>query len=166
VAFVLDVLAGVAVAEGEPERAATLFGAAESRWRVLGVGPSRLPALATLHEDGVIRVREALGERAYQARCRAGGEMPPDDAVRFALGETEPAPRGDEDESPLTTRELEVAELVARGLSNRDVAQVLYISPRTAQGHVENILRKLDFSSRTQVAAWVVERNARAERRR
>ena len=62
----------------------------------------------------------------------------------------------------LTPREQEVAELIGQGLSNRAIAESLVVSQRTAQGHVENILRKLGFSSRTQVAAWVAERHARA----
>jgi DNA-binding NarL/FixJ family response regulator len=43
---------------------------------------------------------------------------------------------------------------VAEGLSNRSIAQALVISPRTVDGHVENILGKLGFSSRAQIAAW------------
>ena len=58
----------------------------------------------------------------------------------------------------MTKRELEVADLVADGLSNPDIAARLFISVRTAQGHVENILRKLGFNSRSRIAAWVTER--------
>ncbi len=60
--------------------------------------------------------------------------------------------------SPLTRRELEIADLVAEGLSNPEIAARLFISVRTAQGHVENILRKLGFNSRTRIASWVTER--------
>ncbi len=55
----------------------------------------------------------------------------------------------------LTERQVEVLRLVASGLSNREIASRLVISVRTVDGHMENILRKLDFSSRAQVAAWV-----------
>jgi len=51
-----------------------------------------------------------------------------------------------------------VADLVADGLSNPEIAARLVISVRTAQGHVENILRKLGFNSRSLIAAWVTER--------
>jgi len=57
----------------------------------------------------------------------------------------------------LTRRERQIAELVAAGLSNRDIAGRLVVSQRTAEGHVEHILTKLGFSSRAQIAAWVVE---------
>ncbi len=55
--------------------------------------------------------------------------------------------------SPLTTREREVAALVARGLSDRDIASELVVSRRTAEGHVQRILVKLGLTSRTQLAA-------------
>lgn len=61
-------------------------------------------------------------------------------------------------ESPLSARELEVALLLARGLTNRQVAEELVISERTASTHVTHILNKLGFSTRSQVAAWAVER--------
>ena len=56
-----------------------------------------------------------------------------------------------------------MADLVADGLSNPEIAARLVISVRTAQGHVENILRKLGFNSRSRVAAWVTERRLAAE---
>ena len=66
-----------------------------------------------------------------------------------------------EEQVPLTRRELEVANLVGGGLSNREIAEQLAISQRTVESHVENILRKLGFGSRTQVVGWVLEREAR-----
>ena len=57
----------------------------------------------------------------------------------------------------LTERECEVAALIARGKSNREIAQDLFVSERTAATHVSNILNKLDFSSRVQIAAWAVD---------
>jgi len=56
--------------------------------------------------------------------------------------------------TPLTAREHEIVLLIARGLSNRQIADELVISPATAARHVANILAKLGFSSRTQVASW------------
>ena len=55
---------------------------------------------------------------------------------------------------PLSRRECEVAGLVAQGLSNRGIAEALVLSPRTVESHVQSILTKLDFGSRSQVAAW------------
>jgi DNA-binding NarL/FixJ family response regulator len=56
----------------------------------------------------------------------------------------------------LTARERDVAVLVARGLSNRDIGRALYIGERTVETHVGNILGKLGYTSRTQIAAWAL----------
>ena len=61
-------------------------------------------------------------------------------------------------ESGLTARESEVAELVATGQTNREIAEMLVISEGTAEVHVKHILNKLGFRSRAQIAAWVAER--------
>jgi pimeloyl-ACP methyl ester carboxylesterase/DNA-binding CsgD family transcriptional regulator len=65
---------------------------------------------------------------------------------------------------PLTDRELEVAGLVAEGLTNHSIATRLSIAPRTAEAHVENIRRKLEVRSRAQIAKWVTEHRLRAPR--
>ena len=54
----------------------------------------------------------------------------------------------------LTPRERQIIELIATGLSNRQIAEELVIAPATAARHVANILAKLEFSSRSQIAAW------------
>ena len=77
------------------------------------------------------------------------------DATLDFLGE--PAPRGPR----LTDREFEVAGLVTDGLTNQAIARRLSVAPRTVESHVENIRRKLQVSSRAQIAAWVTERRLR-----
>ena len=62
----------------------------------------------------------------------------------------------------LTGRELEVAALIAEGLTNQAIASRLSVAPRTAEAHVENIRRKLQVRSRAQIAAWVTEQRLRA----
>jgi pimeloyl-ACP methyl ester carboxylesterase/DNA-binding CsgD family transcriptional regulator len=71
---------------------------------------------------------------------------------------SEPASPGPQ----LTGRELEVAGLVAEGLTNQAIARRLSVAPRTAEAHVENIRRKLQVRSRAQIAAWVTEHRLRA----
>ena len=57
----------------------------------------------------------------------------------------------------LTRRELQVADLVAQGMTNREIASMLFLSERTAQNHVQHILNKLDLPNRSQIALWVRE---------
>jgi pimeloyl-ACP methyl ester carboxylesterase/DNA-binding CsgD family transcriptional regulator len=77
-----------------------------------------------------------------------------DATLGFLCEPARPGPR-------LTARELEVAELVAEGLTNFSIAQRLSVAPRTAEAHVENIRRKLQVRSRAQIAAWVTEHRLR-----
>ncbi len=86
------------------------------------------------------------------------------EAIAYALEVDDPAqpaivpasgPR-----SPLTGRERQVAALIAHGKTNRQIAAELVITELTAETHVRNILRKLDFTSRAQVAVWVAEGGA------
>ena len=71
-------------------------------------------------------------------------------SARMLSSERKPA-------KPLTRREREIAELVAEGLTNREIARKLFISERTAEGHVEQIRNKLGFTSRSQVASWATQ---------
>jgi DNA-binding NarL/FixJ family response regulator len=59
---------------------------------------------------------------------------------------------------PLTRREGEIAGLIARGLTNRQIAAALHISERTAENHVQHIMAKLGLHTRTQIAAWTADR--------
>ena len=63
-------------------------------------------------------------------------------------------PTADTAGSPLSPRELEVAQLVARGLTNKQIGQALYVSERTAENHVQHILTKLRLRNRSQIAVW------------
>ena len=175
----LEAFAALAAARQQPEQAARLAGAAtqlrESLGQPTGIG-SRGEKLLEL-------ARDRLGVAAAAALFAEGREMTADDAVGYALGshiETaaglpaspghagakDPGRPGDaawadparlasaRSASPLTAREHEIVVLIARGLSNRQIADELVISPATAARHVANILSKLGFTSRTQVASW------------
>jgi non-specific serine/threonine protein kinase len=69
------------------------------------------------------------------------------------------ATRADRGRTLLSRRELEVADLVANGMSDREIAAQLVIAQRTAESHVQHILTKLGFKSRSQIAAWAVTRS-------
>ncbi|MFI7301061.1 response regulator [Streptomyces sp. NPDC050121] len=80
---------------------------------------------------------------------------PDSDAARaHVLRAGSEPPAGPPDPSPLTGRGLEIAALVAKGLTNRQIASALGLSPRTVDGHVENILARLGFECRAQIASW------------
>jgi DNA-binding NarL/FixJ family response regulator len=88
--------------------------------------------------------------------------MSPDDAARHILeGErlTVGAPVAAEPvrRSLLTARELEIAGLLTRGLSNRAIAEELVISPATVARHIANIMEKLGYTSRAQIAVWAAD---------
>jgi non-specific serine/threonine protein kinase len=160
-AVALDSLGRVATAEGRGERAALLLGAAEGVWDVVGMSETGNPfAFAPSRSDGLQQAGRLLGKQRFRGLFRRGSQLSLDDAVRFALdAELDEGPRpAQAAPSPLTKREREVADLVTEGLSNPQIAARLVISVRTAQGHVENILRKLGFSSRSMIAAWVTQR--------
>jgi len=155
----LEILAWIAAAESRYEPAARHLGAAAAIRDALGV--QLFPNLARPHDECEERLRSALGQREFAKLTRQGARIAIDEAVADALGEQADAtarPAGEE--AALTRREHEVADLVAQGLSNRDIAASLVISPRTAEAHVEHILTKLGFTSRSQIAAWVAERRA------
>jgi non-specific serine/threonine protein kinase len=71
---------------------------------------------------------------------------------------TDPSTSDQPELVPLTPREREVAVLVARGLTNRQIAAALVVSERTVHSHVHNTLGKLALTSRAQLAVWAVER--------
>jgi non-specific serine/threonine protein kinase len=102
-----------------------------------------------------------LSAEAQAAAWRQGEAMSLEQAVAFALLERGRAAASLQGlaglPAPLSPRECEVAALVARGRSNRQIAAELSIAERTAENHVEHILTKLGFRSRAQVAAWAVE---------
>ncbi|MCA9154842.1 MAG: response regulator transcription factor [Pirellulaceae bacterium] len=88
----------------------------------------------------------------------ASGDTPSDTSVLYRVKSTMSRRREREDGVPLTNRELQVLRHVALGLSNREIGQSLNISIETVKEHVQNILRKIDATDRTQAAVWAVRR--------
>jgi predicted ATPase/DNA-binding CsgD family transcriptional regulator len=162
-ALMMELLAWITASRGDHERAARLLGSVRSLWRHIGTTIAAFgPHLAERHDQCERSVARALGEEAYEAALTEGGEYDrPARAIACALDPRPvpaPATGPASGAGPLTRREREVAALVAQGMSNRRIAAALVLSPRTVDGHVEHILAKLGFGSRTQVAAWVTEK--------
>ncbi|RHW26317.1 LuxR family transcriptional regulator [Nocardioides immobilis] len=149
-------------AADDPRRSATLLGAADRLWHVMATSLEVLPGLTPLRHGCETAVRASLGNDQFQSSYDAGLAMDEGTAIACALDEkpTSPTNTGAPTEGGatlLTKRERQVAELVATGLTNQEIAGKLVLSRRTVEGHVERALTKLGFSSRTQLALWVSE---------
>ncbi|MFC7387437.1 LuxR C-terminal-related transcriptional regulator [Sphaerisporangium rhizosphaerae] len=150
----LDTLACQAAGSGRLRLAARLLGAAQTVRT--GAGARILPFLARLVARAEESAAAGLGASAFRQEFEAGRRLSRGDAIALALGEPadEAAARADVGAAPLGKREAEVARLVAEGLSNRQIGARLFISEHTVDSHVRNILNKLGFNSRAQIAAW------------
>jgi non-specific serine/threonine protein kinase len=161
-------LASIACDQHDYRRAARLLAATEAIWAQLGAAP--WPACRADHDRAARVARSALGERAFAAAFARGRSMTLEAAVEDArsLAAAVPAaanshePPADRELSLLTRREREVAALVARGLTDAQLAEALVISRRTAEKHAANCLGKLGLSTRAALAAWAVERGLSA----
>ena len=152
----LELAAGLSASQGRPRQAAQLFGAAETAREVTGA------ALQAQGENAYARdvqtTLAGLGEEAFNRTWSDGRTLSPEQAIDKALiVATHLATLAKVTDGPLTQREREVAGLIAHGLTNRQIAEQLVISPRTTDRHVSNILDKLGLASRAAVAAWAVE---------
>ncbi len=165
----LDGLACVAVAKGETERAVRLFGTTQAlhelvrnHLTVREYGALREPYLAATRS-------QQLSEEAWETAFAEGRAMGFEETVEYALSDKKrPSPLLPMPEEPsaaqppvvLTRRERQVAELVGRGLTNRQIASELHLSERTVEKHVANILRKHNLHSREQVAVQMARRRS------
>jgi predicted ATPase/DNA-binding CsgD family transcriptional regulator len=164
----LEGLACDAGAKGEVERAARLFGAAQALREATGFPLE--PAMHALAEPYLVGAHSQLEERAWTEAWEEGRTMSMEAAFEYALSEEEPStitPSAAPTEQPstpvpehpagLTPREVEVLGLVAEGLTNPQVAQELFLSPRTVQRHLNSVYRKLGVSSRTAATRLALE---------
>jgi non-specific serine/threonine protein kinase len=159
-------LGDVAILLGDTARGVRLI-AAETQ------GPSQYGPLSALvstmlnagREASLARARATLGKTAFGEAWAAGQAMTLDETIQcvhavessgpIEAADRAPPPRA-APTSPLTAREREVAALVARGLTNRQIAGALVVTEGTAASHVEHIRTKLGFHSRAQIAAWAI----------
>jgi non-specific serine/threonine protein kinase len=137
-------------------RSAELCGAGDAMWEVLNAPLQMGPAYAEIRKDAAVKCRGALGDERFEAALRRGQAMSLTEAITVARGQAlavrMAAPK------PLTRREREIAVLVAKGLGNREIAEQLFLSKRTVDSHIEHIFTKLGFTSRAQLAEWVIAR--------
>jgi predicted ATPase/DNA-binding CsgD family transcriptional regulator len=152
-------LAGVVGLRGDGARAARLWGAAEALREAAGFTMSPWTASNLAYERHLSHARSQLDEAAWEAAWSEGRKMTAQEAVAYAL-----EPRQEEQFSPkpsypagLSPREAEVLKLVARGLTNAQIADDLFISPRTVERHLNSVYHKSGASSRVAAARFATE---------
>jgi predicted ATPase/DNA-binding CsgD family transcriptional regulator len=153
----LETAANLASVNGEPARSARLLGAAAvGRARC---GSALLPVDAQEFEGVVARIRQELGQSSFSTAWAVGQVANLDEVVSEAIASTANT-QAAAASARLTRRERQVAELIASGMTDRQIATELVITEGTAGVHVVNILNKLGFHSRTQVAAWIATQDS------
>jgi non-specific serine/threonine protein kinase len=160
IAAVLEVFACLVARDGGTARALRLVGAAESLRTAVGAQPA--PYWRSDVEAHQAATRGELGPAASIAAHAEGRALAVEQAIELCLEQqrltrTSAWPVEVEVDDPLhefTRRERDVIELAVRGWSNRQIANRLVISERTAEGHIHNILGKLHLDSRAQLVAW------------
>jgi DNA-binding CsgD family transcriptional regulator len=152
---VLATSAAIAAGRGLDALAARLLGASRRSGYLF-----KLPERAS-YERAEAAARRALGNDAYEREESAGRRLSNSELAgeieRLAAGATAPArPAIIRDDPRLTDREVEVLRLLADGLTNREIADKLFVSLRTVATHVDHILGKLEVRSRTAAVAYAV----------
>ncbi len=147
----------VAAAARQDDRALRLAGAADRLAREYSLTTWAFRGQQL--EDARTQALHRLGTRGRgEAAWKDGQTMTTAEALEYALGGERPTKEVLTDQGPLSRREREVVTMVAAGMTNREIAQRLFIAERTAEGHVERIRNKLGVRSRTEVATWAVAR--------
>ncbi|WP_148046787.1 ATP-binding protein [Nocardioides pocheonensis] len=150
----LAVIAVAAVGRDD-HLAARLFGVAGRVSEDAGGSILLTPPWQQLLDDAQARCRTMIGSNAFERHHQRGRAQSLDDAIANVLDERPPHESYEaEPDFALTRREFEVLELIAQGMTNKEIASRLVISVRTAEAHVQHILVKTGFATRTQLAAW------------
>jgi predicted ATPase/DNA-binding CsgD family transcriptional regulator len=159
-AFGLRGMACVAALRGDAARAARLWGAGEALGEAINLPLSPFDRAHPDYEGLLNGVRPRLEEIAWEAALAEGRAMTPEVALEYAL---QPPAAPEEPSSPpsfpsgLSAREVEVLGLVARGMTDPQVAEELYISPRTVNAHLRSVYHKIGSSTRAEATRFALE---------
>ena len=166
----IEGLACISASEGEAERAAKLFGAAEVLREA--VGYRHTPEEVALREPYLATARSQLGEEAWEEAQAQGRALDLEEALEYTLSTLEPsatspssaAAKPSPPSAPglpggLTSREVEVLGLVAKGMTSAQIAKELFVSARTVEAHITSIYHKIGVSSRAAATRFALEHN-------
>jgi predicted ATPase/DNA-binding CsgD family transcriptional regulator len=159
-AFCLLGLAGADALEARPARAAHLWGALEALQEDAGIAVASLPLVRSWYDyDGrVAAARSRLDDEAtWEAAWAEGRSMGFEEAIEYVLHPSATPEESPSHPSGLSAREVEVLRLVAQGMTNARIAKELFLSPRTVNGHMGSVYRKLGFSSRAEATRFASE---------
>jgi ATP/maltotriose-dependent transcriptional regulator MalT len=158
IALCLERLAELATLKGEQARAARLFGASEALLEAIGISLGVQAKDHSLHEPVTEELRVRLEDTSLEALAE-GRAMSPRAGNRVRARRTGGVPRRcpGRARSRLTKRELEVLRLVAKGMSNQEIAASLVVSEHTVHRHVSNVFGKLGVSSRAAAVAQAAQ---------
>jgi predicted ATPase/DNA-binding CsgD family transcriptional regulator len=148
--LIFECLAALASDGGSHVHAARLFGAADAIWQ--RTGAVRFKILDADHEARVAVLRDALGHHGFEAAWAEGAALSTDEAIAYAQRGHGERKRPSTGWASLTPTEASVVNLVREGLSNKDIAARLFVSPRTVQSHLTHVYTKLGITSRVQLA--------------
>ncbi|HUP86428.1 MAG TPA: LuxR C-terminal-related transcriptional regulator [Acidimicrobiales bacterium] len=157
----LEVVAAVRAASGDEVMAVRLYAAAAAERARLGATTMRAADVAA----GVVRLRASVGDEAFEVAWDEGARTSLEDAIAYALRGRGSRSRPTTGWLSLTPTEVQVADLVAEGLSNPEIADRLFMARRTVTTHLTHIFQKLGLRSRTELAAASVARRNPASSR-
>jgi DNA-binding NarL/FixJ family response regulator len=145
--------------EGRIARAARLWGAEVALLEKIEAAVYTYVPGRSLHRSRVADARSQLDEEAFAAAWAEGRTMTAEQAIEYAVDHSATRETTVRETYPagLSTREVEVLRLVARGMTDSQVAEKLFISPRTVNWHLGSVYRKLGFSSRTEATRFAIE---------
>ncbi|MEV0091318.1 NB-ARC domain-containing protein [Streptomyces sp. NPDC050738] len=159
-AVALEVLAGLQASLLEADLSAHLLGSADHLRHAYAVSVAGAPFLAAIRAQATTTAREQLGSDAFGLAFAEGARMDMPEAVAYALDAplTPPPPAPIAYRRPLSAAEVSVAQHVARGLTDRAIAERLRLDPRTVDDRIRDVLATLGLADRAELATWAAWR--------